>query len=229
VALMKFQILPEKEGNPSKPLRFDGDPIEALFNPDEFSISGSVGWPAASAAQRDVKEAQFTSGDRTLSVKLLFDTYDTPTSEKDDVREVHTSKIVKLSRVEKAKHRPPVCRLRWGSNYFFQGILERLEQRFTLFMENGTPVRATLTCSFKEWRTNIEDMEQQELQSSDIVKMKVVRRGDTLSAIAAEEYLDPRGWRPIAVANGIDDPLSLPIGRAITVPNLPFDPKRSTT
>jgi nucleoid-associated protein YgaU len=233
VALMKFQILPEMKGKVEEDapfLNFDeGATIEALFNPDEFSISGSVSYPKQKAAQRDVPESQFGGSERTLSVKLLFDTYDTPDSEKKDVRVVYTSKIVRLSLVEKEKHRPPVCRLRWGGNYFFQGVLERLDQRFTLFMENGTPVRATLTCSFKEWRQNIEDMKQQGLQSADIVKVKVVRRGDTLSTIAAEEYSDPKKWRPIAVANDVDDPLSLPVGRAITVPKLPFNPKRSTT
>jgi nucleoid-associated protein YgaU len=229
---MRFQILPERKG-PAKttgPLYFDETAsIDALFNPDEFSISGSVNYPKQNAAQRDVSESQFAGGERTLSVKLLFDTYDTPLSDKEDVRKVYTSKIVRLSMVEDAKHRPPVCRLRWGGNYFFQGVLERLEQRFTLFMENGTPVRATLTCSFKEWRQNIEDMKQQELQSADIVKAKVVRRGDTLSGIAAEEYSDPKTWRPIAVANDVDDPLSLRVGRAITVPKLPFNPRRPTT
>jgi nucleoid-associated protein YgaU len=229
VALKKFQILPEKKAK-SDPIQFDeGAAIEALFNPDELSISGSVGWPSQNAAQRDVPESQFTSGERTLSVKLLFDTYDTPDLPKKDVRQEHTSKIVKLALVDGEKHRPPVCRLRWGGNYFFQGVLQRLDQRFTLFMEDGTPVRATITCTFKEWRTNKDDMQQQGLQSADIVKVKVVRRGDTLSAIASEEYLDPRMWRPIAVANDIDDPLSLPVGRAVTVPRLPFNPKRPTT
>ena len=229
---MRFQIVPERKG-PAKttgPLYFDETAaIDALFNPDEFSISGSVSYPKGKAAQRDVPESQFGGSERTLSVKLLFDTYDDPDSDKEDVRKRFTSKIVKLSMVEDAKHRPPVCRLKWGGNYFFQGVLERLDQRFTLFMENGTPVRATLTCTFKEWRQNIEDMKQQELQSADIVKSKVVRRGDTLSAIAAEEYSDPKGWRPIAVANDVDDPLSLPVGSAITVPKLPFNRKRSTT
>jgi nucleoid-associated protein YgaU len=229
VALKKLQILPDGKGKGERLEFNEGDAITAMFNPEELSISGSVGWPAQNAAQRDVSEAQFTSGERTLSVKLLFDTYDTPDLPKKDVRKEYTSKIVKLALVDAEKHRPPVCRLKWGGNYFFQGVLQRLDQRFTLFMEDGTPVRATITCTFKEWRTNIEDMEQQGLQSADIVKAKVLRRGDTLSAIAAEEYLDARGWRPIAIANDIDDPLSLPVGRAITVPRLPFNPKRSTT
>lgn len=230
MALEKLRIIRETRGPARKgePPRFDtGAAIVALFNPDELSFSGSIGWSTGQAAQRDVPEREFTGGDRTLSVKLLFDTYDTPDLRKNDVRTEYTSKVFELTQVEDAKHRPPVCQLWWGgAGKLFQGVIERLEQRFTLFMEDGTPVRATLTCSFKEWRTNKEDRARQGLQSADITKRKSLRRGDTLSVLAADEYGDPAVWRPIAEANDIDDPLRLPVGRALTVPRLPLNPKR---
>jgi nucleoid-associated protein YgaU len=46
--------------------------------------------------------------------------------------------------------------------------------------------------------------------------------GETLSDIAAELYRDPTQWRPIAIANGIADPLSIEPGQALRVPALPF-------
>jgi nucleoid-associated protein YgaU len=117
--------------------------------------------------------------------------------------------------------------LKWGhAGTFFQGVFERLDQRFTLFMDDGTPVRATLTCSIKAWRSNKDDRALMALESADIDKRKTVRRGDTLSGIAAEEYGDPAEWRPIALANGIDDPLRLRAGGALMVPRLPLNPKR---
>jgi len=54
------------------------------------------------------------------------------------------------------------------------------------------------------------------------------RRGDTLSGIAAQEYLDPAQWRPIALANDLDDPLRLPVGRPIRVPRLPLPSRQRT-
>ena len=59
-----------------------------------------------------------------------------------------------------------------------------------------------------------------ETPSPDVAKTRVVRRGDTLSAIAAEEYGDPAVWRPIARANGIVDPRRLPPGQVLTIPVL---------
>jgi len=47
-----------------------------------------------------------------------------------------------------------------------------------------------------------------------------VKRGETLSGIAAEEYHDPGLWRPIAAENEIDDPLSVVLGTVLLIPTL---------
>ncbi len=214
-------IVPEKEG---KKLVFDkNDGFSAMFNPNKLTFSKSANWKSADASQRDVPELQFTNGDpRTLSIDLFFDTYDTPTAKKQDVRE-YTNRLFHLTTVAKHgdKHRPPVCRLYWGSvKLFFQGVLQQLEQQFTLFMEDGTPVRASSKCTFKEWWTNYDDLNKQDLKSSDIAKIKILKQGETLSSIAAEEFWDPSLWRAIAEENGIDNPLELRPGIELLIPVL---------
>ena len=49
---------------------------------------------------------------------------------------------------------------------------------------------------------------------------RVVKRGDTLSSIAAEEFHDATLWRPIAETNRIDDPLALQPGTVLSIPAL---------
>lgn len=219
MALKKLQIIVEKEG---AVLVFEqSSAFSALFNPDKLMFNKSVNWQKQGAAQRDVPELQFTNAEpRTLNLDLLFDTYDTPDVKKTDVRE-YTKKLFHLTTVENHgdKHRPPVCRLAWGAvGVFFQGVLERLEQQFTLFMEDGTPVRSTSKCTFKEWITNYEDLNKQALESSDIVKTRTLKRGETLSSIAAEEYRNPTLWRLIAQENGIDDPRGVAPGTKVLIP-----------
>lgn len=99
-------------------------------------------------------------------------------------------------------------------------MLEKLDQQFTLFTEDGTPVRAKLNCAFKGWSTNYDDLNNANLQSSDIAKLRTIRRGDSLSQLASEEYGDPGLWRAIAIANDIDDPLTLPPGMMVLIPSL---------
>jgi|RhiMetdeSRZDD1v2_1073273.scaffolds.fasta_scaffold05753_6 nucleoid-associated protein YgaU len=199
-----------------------GQTITALFNPSKLVLGKSVNWQEQRAKERDVPELQFKNGQpRTLNLDLTFDTYDTPDAQKNSVREQYTDKLLQLAMVAGDKHRPPVCDLSWGAlGVFFQGVLEKLDQQFTLFMEDGTPVRATCQCTFKEWRTHADDQRRQHTQSSDIAKTRIVKRGDTLSSIAAEEYQDPGMWRPIADENAIDDPHSIAPGSVLLIPTL---------
>jgi len=217
--LVKLKIIVEKEG---AALVFENSSrLEALFNPDKLVFSKSVGWQKQNASQRDVPELQFTNAEpRTLNLDLIFDTYDTPDAKKTSVRK-YTDELHHLTTVEKHgdKHRPPVLHLHWGT-VFFEGVLERLEQQFTMFMEDATPVRATCRCSFKEWRTNQKDLKKQNTGSADVAKVWVAKHGDSLSHIASREYNDPTLWRPIAEANDLDDPLNLTPGTRLLIPTL---------
>ena len=195
--------------------------IAATFNPNRLSVSRAVRWDDQKSAKRDNPELQFAGADpSTMSIDLFFDTYDTPNKVKQSVR-MYTTKLLHLGTVEKhgTKHRPPVCQLKWGTQaVFFQGVLTQLETTFTLFMEDGTPVRATAKCSFKQWRSNMVDLQKQDLMSSDVAKVWLVKDGQTLASIAAVEYGDPRAWRIIAEANDMDDPLAVDPGRTLILP-----------
>jgi nucleoid-associated protein YgaU len=87
-----------------------------------------------------------------------------------------------------------------------------------MFLESGKPVRATARCTFKQWISNSKDLKGQKLMSSDVAKVWIVRRGESLPMIAAREYGDPRQWRLIAHSNAIDDPLSLSPGLRLLLP-----------
>jgi nucleoid-associated protein YgaU len=101
---------------------------------------------------------------------------------------------------------------------FFQGVLTQLETQYTLFMDDGKPVRATNHCTFKQWRSNQDDMQRQNLMSADVAKVWIVKQGQTLASIAAREYGDPGEWRAIADANALDDPLALKPGSQLLLP-----------
>ena len=203
---------------------FKNDKVK-MFNPNLFTITRTVAWPTQGASKRDSPEVQHFGAvePSTLNIELFLDTYDNPAKKKKSVREI-TDKLIKLTKVIDVKHRPPVCRLVWGNmgneHGFFQGVLENLVLKFTLFMEDGTPVRATATCTFKAWKPNEKDLKEQNLMSPDVAKVWVIKRGQTLASIAMHEYGDPRKWRPIAQANNIDDPMKIYPGTVLMVPAL---------
>jgi nucleoid-associated protein YgaU len=209
MTLAKLTILPEL-----------GLPVVALFNPQEISVSKSVHWRRVPVAESDVMRAQFTHGEPAeLRLDLLFDTYEAGL----DVR-LLTGRVESLATVRGhgSIHRPPVCKLVWGAQgVFFEGVLTQVTSTFTLFSMLGSPVRARLQCTFTEWLSARREALLQHKQSPDVAKSRVVRRGDTLSAIAAQEYDDPALWRPIARANHIVDPRRLAPGQVLSIPVLP--------
>jgi nucleoid-associated protein YgaU len=212
--LEKLTIQVETEEN-----KFNGK-IEVLFNPNQISIQKATKWELTPTAERDAPTSQFTYGEpATLTMDLFFDTYEA----RSDVRD-HTDKIYHLTTVEKHGdlHRPPLCRLAWGKFNFndFQWVLQSLNQRFTLFLDSGAPVRATLSCTFKQWRSDEVEARLLDKKSPDVIKTRTVRRDDTLSNIAAAAYKDPAQWRPIAEANSIDNPRRLKVGQVLAIPAL---------
>ena len=50
----------------------------------------------------------------------------------------------------------------------------------------------------------------------------MVSEGETLSAIAGGEYGDPRLWRVIAIANGLQHARALAPGLELLLPKLPY-------
>lgn len=190
-----------------------GEPIEVLFNPNEYRLTKSNQFAEVAIPGLAAPLLQFGRGNaRTLSMQLFFDTYEKGA----DVRQ-HTNKLIELLEIDSELHAPPVCQFSWGDLNFI-GVLERADQRFTLFLSNGTPVRATVDVSFKEYLEG--EKQAGSLRSADFAKRYVVRRGDTLSSIAGQKYGDPALWRPIAEENDIDDPLALQAGQVLVIPAL---------
>lgn len=189
--------------------------VEVLFNPNEYALqSGNrYSWQMIPGLSSPI--AQFISGEATtLSMDLFFDSYEQGI----DVRQ-YTSKITGLLDVDKDLHTPPVCRFVWGS-LDFKGLVEKVSQRFTMFLDTGIPVRATLKVSFKAYQSMKEQFQHIPRQSADRTKQKTVKQGDQLWMMANEEYEDPGLWREIAQANQIDNPRFLEPGRKLIIPRL---------
>lgn len=183
------------------------------FNPREYTVRKSTQWEPHKSPGLDSPEIEFTSGNSmTLSMELFFDTYEIGK----DVRE-HTDQILGLANVDETIHRPPRVLFSWGG-FKFEGILEEVTQRFTMFTSSGMPVRATLQVSFKEYTTAKDQHNKKKRESPDHTKRRTLKSGESLSLIASEEYDDPAEWRRIADANGILDPKDVSPGTVLTIP-----------
>jgi nucleoid-associated protein YgaU len=206
-----------------------GEPVSVRYNPTEYSVDAGANYAEQSLLGLQAPITQFVNGSaESISMELFFDTYETkagieglvdvttPTAE--DIR-AETGKITDLLIVDSERHAPPIVRLEWGT-FRQYAVLERANTRFTLFGTDGTPVRARMDVTFKQYaRPELEPITNPR-NSADRTKRRVVVEGETLTLIAAEEYGDPTAWRTIAAANDIDDARTLAPGRTLVLPPL---------
>jgi hypothetical protein len=147
--LEKLTILPENNG-----------PIQALFNPERYTVSKSVQLAELAIPGLDSPVVQYIHGQtEKISMELFFDTTDfgmvDPAT---DVRSL-TAAVYQLLKVDGNLHAPPRVQLAWGvagqlTSYGASIspwlVLESISEEFSLFSPGGVPLRAKLNVSFRE-------------------------------------------------------------------------------
>ncbi|MEP7120837.1 MAG: LysM peptidoglycan-binding domain-containing protein [Byssovorax sp.] len=200
----------------------------ALFNPSELAFSRRLDWsPKKTVTVKTPVGVSFDMRNlATLTVALFLDTYEgAPTggllgtgllaSSKPTSVLPYVAQIESLAGIQAGIGQPPTCVLRWGAQVLFRGVLTLVERKLVLFLEDGTPVRATMTCSFLEY---VEDALSE--ADSSAGTQYAVQAGDSLTSIAAAQYGDSASWRLIASSNGIDDPFKPISGLVLLLPKI---------
>jgi hypothetical protein len=202
--------------------------IEVCFNPKEYSLEKSVEWDAEKAFS-DAPQPEFKAPKpMTLSVTLQFDSYE----ERANVRDKWVRKIEKLtmmtgdlpkdgakaSKADKQKFRPPTILFIWG-RFTFKGVVESLSQKYTMFLSDGTPVRAECALKIRNvLEKQVDDDKSQASRTATGTKTYSVKDGDRLDLIAANELGDAGRWAEIAALNDIVDPATIDHKTSIQIP-----------
>lgn len=133
----------------------NGVSLEAQYNPKELGIDKSVPWQKSPTSSGDQPELQFTSAEgRSMSFELFFDGYEKGVN----VHAIYVEPLLALTRVMDAsksapedKRRPTRVRIQWGNGIPpFEGVLESVSTKYTMFMPGGRPVRATASVKLIE-------------------------------------------------------------------------------
>lgn len=191
----------------------DGAKIKVLFNPTQYSLDRSNSIAEIGVPGLGAPVLQFVRGNSSsLTMDLFFDTYEAQSNVAD-----LTDRIYGLLTIKEAKKPPPICTFSWA-NFSFKALVERVSGRFTMFLGNGTPVRATLSVTFKEYVDGSSSASAGKARSASVASALPVKAGDSLSGIAAASMGSAAAWRSIAKANAIDNPRALAAGQSLTIP-----------
>ena len=201
-----------------------GEPIELPFflNPSAIRITKNVQFQVEVGTQvtAGVRSGHTEPIELDLN-ELWFDTYDT----RESVRERYIDALETLVDLSADTGVQPAVvfvfgeftqRTRHKNIYVF--YVERLTVDYTMFLPDGTPVRAKVALSLKQVLPGDVQLRQNPKGTPDQAKSYTVKTGDTLQAIATQAYGDPREWRRVASTNNIDDPMTLRAGQKLLLP-----------
>lgn len=147
--------------------------FEFMFNPDtlQFKESISVGEDESAVTDEGRPKVSFEYPNaRTLSLKkAMFDTYETGknimTEYLDKLRSslmfagystgsttttTNSSGATTTTTKDTTTTRPPIYRFVWGDQDYLICFVEKLDYKLTMFLPDGTPVRAEVNLSLKE-------------------------------------------------------------------------------
>ena len=198
--------------------------ITVLFNPTEYSFERTNSYKSTPVPGLGSPLLQFVNGEcDQLSMELFLDDYtdpDGPTSLQQKEKNPLTKRLADISKlllIDPKLHAPPPVRFNWGPMEF-SAVIEKLGRKVTMFHPDGTPARATLSVSFKEYRTLRQQLEDPRRESADKTKRRVVVGREQLWWIAAREYDDANEWVRIAMGNDLDDPREVGAGDWLELP-----------
>lgn len=116
-------------------------------------------------------------------------------------------------------HKPWACIITYAG-FEFKCHCQSAKTDYTLFDNTGTPLRAKVALSFKQWISNSERESRAKKSSPDLSHAKTIRFGDSLPAICKEIYGDYTYYLQVAEYNGLSNFRKLEVGQTVYFPPL---------
>ena len=201
--------------------------FECQFNPADYTINarGTI-TKLDTLNTKTSKQQTGAESTRTLSLTLYFDTSASKvllpdgSVQQNKAKDVstYTNKLLSIVHVSGDLHRMPKVIFTWGP-LSFSGKAESVNVHYTMFEQSGMPVRAEVNLSIQREYDSTE-VKKDPPSSPDRTKCIVLTGDRDIWSIAEAEYGSASYWREIANANGIRNPLNIPIGTYLKVPAL---------
>lgn len=195
----KMTILPLKEVGPI-PIP-TGLPYTVMFNPDSFQESQTLNY--------NEKQPQGSTGpiQRFLNIaasEISFEFLIDGTGASGEKREVTTEILAFKTRVglNGLVHRPDFLLLAWGT-FIYLCVCTNYSIKYTQFRTNGTPLRASISATFRKHLPKIIGKLEANLSSPDLSHFRTVNEGDDLPNLCYDIYDSPRFYLEVARANDL--------------------------
>ena len=211
--------------------------IDCMFNPETITIHRNNDWDGAGAgaggkgkansSAKTLRQLTYTGPQHgTFALELWFDT----THDGSPVTKL-TGELLKLMEVDKNlpgsneganNLRPPAVVFQWGKKFkSWPSVITNLTIQFTYFSSEGVPLRAKADLTLMQFKEEKAFGAQNPTSGTPRPhRVHRVQPGETLDRISAHYYGDATRWRQLAIANRVEDPLTIRPGSLLSVPQL---------
>lgn len=141
------------------------------------------------------------------------------TKEKDKVKDVVSNIEKHLFLFNSEAHRPSFVTIAYGE-MLFKGQLTNIKEDYTLFNNQGIPLRADMKFEFSGFQSHNETKKSHTKLSPDMSRMIVLKEGDTLSALCHQIYGNALYVNEVARFNDLNGFRYLPAGTKVLFPPL---------
>lgn len=116
-------------------------------------------------------------------------------------------------------HRPSYIIIAYGE-MLFKGQLASMKIHYTLFNNEGIPLRATVDLSFSGFRCSEEDKKKYSKLSPDMSRLIVIKENDTLANLCHQIYGNSHLVAQVAGFNNLNGFREIPVGTELLFPPL---------
>lgn len=192
-----------------------GDTLTFMFNPETLSVTRNVAWKSDGSPGEDAPSVTYQYGAAgEMSFTLWFDT----TATGQDVT-IYTNQLIELTRIDEDLRRPPWVQFKWGDLEAFKAVIKTVALKFNYFAAGGTPLRASAALTLTQFAEEASyPLQNPTSGTRKRERIHRVQPGETLDRIAYTAYGDSTQWRVIANRNRVMDPLRLPPGMRLILP-----------
>lgn len=196
-----------------------GEPYEVMLNPESLKWNRSVTYNEQHPIDSSTSSQKYKSTPSdTLSFDLTIDCTGVVDSKRTDL----TSELKKLEDIiytyNGQIHRPNFVKIQWGADIIFFSVLTSFNTTYTLFKPDGSPLRAKVSLSFKEYTSPSKRQKEDQKSSPDMTHYVEVVDGDTLPQLSTRIWNTPFYYIEVAKYNKLNKFRNLKGGTQLVFP-----------
>lgn len=199
----------------------DGE-FNTLFNPETYRIRYEISHNQQQAQGTSATGPRFSKTlPEDLQLDFIFDRSGVVKGNNDPSGEGIIGDIEKFKRIildyNGDQHKPNYLIISWGS-LLFKGSLKDMDISYKLFKPDGTPIRATVSATFKGFIEDNLRVARENNNSPDLTHIRMVNEGDSLPLMTFRIYGDSKYYLEVAKANKLVNFRKLTPGQQILFP-----------